>query len=396
LGDNTVARDHARLDITIWDDPDWLDLSCEAQRLYSLLLSQKDLSYCGLLPMRLRRWARLCRNTTVDDITAALAELHNTRFVLVDYDTEEVLVRSLVRNDGIWKQPNTLAGALRLAFDISSPILRAALAAELRRLPARCGTGPQMAAAALLAGAREIPPAVQAASGTGRRRGAPASAEPIAPAVPETAGLFEPEPVAPPDVVEPGQEGGGNPSAIPSATPSALGQGEGDRGKGWVVPLALEETHVQGVAPTREGARTREDATRLVAEHVPNLTRKVATRLAGEVAELLAEGIAAEHVTTGLRTWAGKRLGVGLLPELVAEAMRAPVIAQAAGRSRSDDAVAAAMELVRRMAIEDGEIGEHDPAPHWAAVLGLDPGRGDLPAVDGWTSTLVPALAGVA
>ncbi|WNV82237.1 hypothetical protein [Umezawaea sp. Da 62-37] len=392
-----MARDHARIDIIIWDDPDWLDLSCEAQRLYLLLLSQKDLSYCGLLPMRLRRWASKCRNTTVDNITAALAELHNTRFVLADHDTEEVLVRSLVRNDGIWKQPNTLAGALRLAFDISSPILRAALAEELRRLPARCGAAPQMAATALVAGAHEIPPAVQAACGTGRRRGAPASA-PTALTMPETTGQSEPEPVA---VVEASGKGSGNPSPIPSENPSeipsALGQGEGDRGKGVVVPLALSETPVQGVAPAREGVRTREDATRLVAEHVPTLTRKVATRLAGEVAELLGEGIAAEHVTTGLRTWAGKRLGVGLLPELVAEAMRAPVIAQAAGRSRSDDAVAAAMELVRRMAIEDGEIGEHDPAPeHLAAVLGLAPGRRDIFAGGSGSFVGVPALAGVA
>jgi hypothetical protein len=143
--------------------------------------------------------------------------------------------------------------------------------------------------------------------------------------------------------------------------------------------------------------RTREDATRLVAEHVPTLPRTVAVRLAGEVSRLLAEGIETEHVVTGLRTWAGKRLGVGLLPELVAEAMRAPVSAQAAGRSRSDDAVAAAMELVRRMAIEDGEIGEHDPAPeHLAAVLGLTPGRGDVPVGGSGSFVGVPALAGVA
>ncbi|WNV86592.1 hypothetical protein [Umezawaea sp. Da 62-37] len=394
-----MARDHARIDIIIWDDPDWLDLSCEAQRLYVLLLSQKDLSYCGLLPMRLRRWASKCRNTSVDNITAALAELHNTRFVLADHDTEEVLVRSLVRNDGIWKQPNTLAGALRLAFDISSPILRAALAEELRRLPARCGAAPQMAAVALVAGAHEIPPAVQAACGTGRRRGAPASApvEPTAPAVAETTGLSEPEQVVPTAVVEASGKGSGNPSPIPSEIPSALGQGEGGRGNGLVVPVSLSETQVQGVAPAREGVRTREDATRLVAEHVPTLPRSVVVRLVGEASRLLAEGITAEHVTAGLRTWAGKRLGVGLLPELVAEAMRAPVIAQAAGRSRSDDAVAAAMELVRRMAIEDGEIGEHDPAPqHLAAVLGLAPTRGDLLAVGSGSFGAVPALAGVA
>ncbi|MCS7484680.1 hypothetical protein ACFFQW_49185 [Umezawaea endophytica] len=390
-----MARDHARLIITIWNDPDWRALSGDAQRLYMLLLSQEDLSYCGLVPMRLRRWASMCSTTSVDTITTALAELHDSRFALADHDTEEVLVRSLVRNDGIWKQPNTLAAAIRESFAISSPILRAAVAAELHRLPARCGAAPGLAAAALVDGVGTMPSEVKAACAPSRRRDTGTAS--TASVEPDSAPDTQSRPTPAPLVVETLGKGSGTPSRIPSEIPSALGQGEGGRGKGFVVPVSLSETQVQGVAPAHEGVRTREDAARLVAELVPNLPRTVVSRLVGQVSGLLGEGIAAEHVVTGLRTWAGKRLGVGLLPELVAEAMRAPVIAQAAGRSRSDDAVAAAMELVRRMAIEDGEIGEHDPAPqHLAAVLGVASGRGDVPKGGSGSFVGAPALAGVA
>ncbi|MFD1048939.1 hypothetical protein ACFQ1S_27080 [Kibdelosporangium lantanae] len=81
-----------------------------------LLLTQRDLSYAGLLPMRLKRWASRSKTTTVESVTAALAELDASRFVITDHDAEEVLIRSLIRRDGVYKQPNLLAGALREAF----------------------------------------------------------------------------------------------------------------------------------------------------------------------------------------------------------------------------------------------------------------------------------------
>ena len=42
-----MARDHARFQTAIWDDPDWLKLDQGAQHLYWMLASHKDLSYCG-------------------------------------------------------------------------------------------------------------------------------------------------------------------------------------------------------------------------------------------------------------------------------------------------------------------------------------------------------------
>ena len=44
-----MARDHARIQTAIWNDPDWRKLDQGAQHLYWMLASSPDLSYCGRL-----------------------------------------------------------------------------------------------------------------------------------------------------------------------------------------------------------------------------------------------------------------------------------------------------------------------------------------------------------
>lgn len=383
-----MARKHAEIILSIWDDVDFVALSESAQRLYFLLLSQKDLTYAGTLPMRLRRWAKLSRTTTAESVAAALAELDAARLVVCDHDTEEVLIRSFVRRDGVYKLPNLLAGAIRESFEITSPVLRAALADELRRLPAETtGPAPQLTAVALEAGATELPEQVQAAldARCGRTRRTTAAATKTA--VPPAPVVEAPTVSAPPAAVVEGHAPvplaslapspipSENPSGIPSPTlsaiPSAMGQGEGSGEKGLVVPPTVTAPGLGGPPRTHAGpqthtgtrvgadAHTREAAVRLVAENTPVTTQAVGRRLAGEVEALLAEGIAPVHVAAGLRRWAGKRLGTTFLPELVSEEMRAGHIAAAsAPSSRTDDVVRAALEMGRRMAIEDDDQTE--------------------------------------
>ncbi|MGH3760277.1 hypothetical protein [Actinophytocola sp.] len=367
-----MARDHARVELSIWDDPDFVVLSGEAQRLYLFLLSQRDLSYAGLVPMRLRRWAGRSATATVDAVTAALAELDAARFVVCDHDTEEVLVRSLIRRDGIYKQPNVLAAALREAFEISSPVLRRALVDELLRLPAEVtGPAPELAASALLAGAGDLPPAVKAAL-TGRR---PARGRPVEPAVPA------------PDR---GENSSGNPSVNPSG--KALGEGRGERGER---PPASVDQQVGVRAPAR--AYTREEippavrpeapgsmrqrrqaeARRLVRTHSPAQPARVLTKLTTEVVGLLGDGVDPAHVAAGLRVWASKRLSVSMLPELVGEYMRAELVGATHDRVRSDADTVATFERLRATCdngspVADvvlGDLGEHVPAARLAELM---------------------------
>lgn len=146
-----MARDEARIFTAIWQDDHFLSLSPDEQRLYLFLLSQPDLSYCGVIALRERRWSKKARGLTVEQVAASLVALAadpsgnpsanpsgnpvSGPLVVVDEDAEEVFVRSLIRLDGIWKQPNLLKAAREAARLIQSPQIRAALVAELRRIP---------------------------------------------------------------------------------------------------------------------------------------------------------------------------------------------------------------------------------------------------------------------
>jgi hypothetical protein len=145
-----ASRSEARVFTSIWDDEAFIALPAGRQRMYLFLLSQPDLSYCGLIPLRERRWARKASDLTADQVQAALQGLAEPLpeglpqglpegsggpLILVDEDTEEVFVRSLIRHDGIWKIPNLLKSAREAATLIESPLILAVLLSELRRIP---------------------------------------------------------------------------------------------------------------------------------------------------------------------------------------------------------------------------------------------------------------------
>jgi hypothetical protein len=144
-----MPRTEARVFNTIWKDPHFISLPGGAQRLYLFLLSQDDLSYCGRLILRQSGWARKCSDLTVADIERDLKWLEGTDhptaypdpesaptpLAVIDYDTGELLIRSLLRRDGIWRQPNLLKLARESAESVDSRRIRGVLLAELRRLP---------------------------------------------------------------------------------------------------------------------------------------------------------------------------------------------------------------------------------------------------------------------
>jgi len=135
---STVARNEARIFATIWKDEHFRALPRSAQGQYLYLLSQSDLSYCGLIPLRVGRWARAAAGLTTDDVLTdlkTLAEAAPRPFIVVDEETEEVFVRSLIRRDEIWKQPNLMKAARDAARLIESSAIRAALVEELHRIP---------------------------------------------------------------------------------------------------------------------------------------------------------------------------------------------------------------------------------------------------------------------
>lgn len=129
-----MARSEARLSVTIWDDSDFLALGPTAQRMFMFLISQRDLAHTGVLALRERRWSKGAAGLTVADVTRDLDELARARFVVIDEDAEELLIRSFLRRDKVYRQPNVLRAAADHLPAVTSPKVLAALAAELRRV----------------------------------------------------------------------------------------------------------------------------------------------------------------------------------------------------------------------------------------------------------------------
>lgn len=101
-----MARQYAKLYLSVWSpDSDFRKLTGDAQRLYFLLVSSPRLSSAGCCVVQPRRWALQASDTKAADIESALAELEERRYVLVDHDTEEVLIRSFIRHDRGYRNP---------------------------------------------------------------------------------------------------------------------------------------------------------------------------------------------------------------------------------------------------------------------------------------------------
>lgn len=129
-----MARDHARIWRDIWGDDDWRDLSSSAQWLYLHLISTRDLSLCGITDWRPSRIAAHTADLSAADVEHFATELEAGHFAIIDRNTEEALVRSWVKHDGLMKSPN-MAKALVKAHDMAgSRVLRAVAVNQLKKL----------------------------------------------------------------------------------------------------------------------------------------------------------------------------------------------------------------------------------------------------------------------
>lgn len=132
-----MAREHARLWLDINSDDDFAALSFDAQAFYTrIVLTEATLNYCGVADWRPRRLTVRARDLTLARITAAAAELEAGNYLLFDLDTEEVLARSFIRRDELLRNPKMAATVLKAYAAVASPVLRAAIVTEVKRVHA--------------------------------------------------------------------------------------------------------------------------------------------------------------------------------------------------------------------------------------------------------------------
>lgn len=128
-----MARDHARIKVSIWADPDFRALRAPLQHAYLMLTSQPRVSYCGVLEYLPRRYASMAAGLTVESIEKAIGGLVEKRFVVLDEDTEELLIRSYVRHDELLKMANPAKAMAKDYAQVLSQGLRMTILSELRR-----------------------------------------------------------------------------------------------------------------------------------------------------------------------------------------------------------------------------------------------------------------------
>lgn len=129
-----MARSYANITTGIWRDPEFRALSTAAQRLYLMLLTQADISSCGIVPLTVKRWANNASDSHPDSLSIALAELADTLFVMVDETTEEVLIRTFVKWDGGANNPKRRPAIFAAVQAIQSTELSQVARRELAKL----------------------------------------------------------------------------------------------------------------------------------------------------------------------------------------------------------------------------------------------------------------------
>jgi hypothetical protein len=129
-----MANAAALINEGLWrKDKEFQKLPRLAQCTFCQVLSQKDLDTAGVLTLHLDLLAKACDDLTVEQLKADFAALEAGRFLFVDYDTDEVFVRSYVRVVSV-KNQNSWKSVPKNARLVGSEKIRHELAQELRRL----------------------------------------------------------------------------------------------------------------------------------------------------------------------------------------------------------------------------------------------------------------------
>ncbi|WP_099024348.1 hypothetical protein [Mycolicibacterium palauense] len=107
-----------------------------AQCTFCQVLSGKDLDTAGVMTFHLDLLAKGCNELTVEQLREDFAALEQRRFLFIDYDTDELFVRSYVRLVSV-KNRNSWSSVPKNARMVASEKIRQELALELRRLNRR-------------------------------------------------------------------------------------------------------------------------------------------------------------------------------------------------------------------------------------------------------------------
>lgn len=128
-----MARNYAKIHTSIWSDEHFKSLDRDLQHMYLVLVSQPRLGLSGLLDYFPQRLAGVSYSMTIDDVEHSIKGLEDQRYIVLDRDTSELLVRSFMRRDEVFKTPNIAVAAVREYAEVMSERIRDAIETELVR-----------------------------------------------------------------------------------------------------------------------------------------------------------------------------------------------------------------------------------------------------------------------
>lgn len=126
-----MARTFAQVQVSIWDQIDFRNLTGLAQRLYFVLMTRVETSLAGVIEWHPGRLSELAADTDPASIEQVAAELEQTRFLVIDRNTQECLLRTMVRHDKtLQRGPKIAAGVVAAWRQVYSKHLRSVIADE--------------------------------------------------------------------------------------------------------------------------------------------------------------------------------------------------------------------------------------------------------------------------
>lgn len=138
-----MAREYAKTNVTLWQDADWRDTPAPAQHLYLLMWTHPALNYCGVLDWRPGRLAQFAGGLTAAAVTEAGNCLQARHLIVVDDESEEALLRSWIRFDGLVGHDKLSVSMAKAFAGVASNKLRGVIVDELHKLrerePDLCG-----------------------------------------------------------------------------------------------------------------------------------------------------------------------------------------------------------------------------------------------------------------
>lgn len=133
-----TTREYAKNLFSQWSDRDFCNQPVFDKLLWQVINGQRGVNTAGVFPINFTRWCNAMRDgdrpCTEAQVREALARMEARRYVFIDEDTGEGLIRTRVRNDDLERQPSVLLSALKLLCGFDSPKFAHVMLAELAQI----------------------------------------------------------------------------------------------------------------------------------------------------------------------------------------------------------------------------------------------------------------------